>query len=111
MRVLMCGGRNFHNYRAVFQVLKTLGPELVVLGGAPGCDTAAQAAAEALKIPVGLYKADWARHGGRAGPLRNKRMLAEGRPDLVVAFPGGLGTLDMTTRARQAGVTVLEWKT
>lgn len=31
-------------------------------------------------------------------------MLSEGRPDLVVAFPGGKGTADMVRRARAAGV-------
>ena len=43
-----------------------------------------------------------------AGPERNARMLAEGRPDLVVAFPGGTGTADMVRRAKAAGVRVVE---
>lgn len=33
-----------------------------------------------------------------------------GKPDLVVAFPGGRGTADMVQRARAAGVEVLEVK-
>jgi hypothetical protein len=35
-------------------------------------------------------------------------MLDEGKPDLVVAFPGGGGTKDMITRALGAGVSVHE---
>ena len=35
-------------------------------------------------------------------------MLREGRPDLVVAFPGGKGTAHMVGLARRAGVAVLE---
>jgi hypothetical protein len=35
-------------------------------------------------------------------------MLDEGKPQLVVAFPGGRGTADMIGRARAAGVPVVE---
>jgi UDP-N-acetylmuramoylalanine-D-glutamate ligase len=35
-------------------------------------------------------------------------MLAEGKPDLVVAAPGGRGTADMVRRARDAGIEVVE---
>jgi hypothetical protein len=35
-------------------------------------------------------------------------MLEEGKPDLVVAFPGGTGTANMVKQARAAGVEVLE---
>lgn len=53
------------------------------------------------------------RHGRRgpynaaAGSVRNEFMLTW-RPRLVLAFPGGPGTKDMVTRARRAGVEVLE---
>jgi len=52
------------------------------------------------------FDAEWHRHGKRAGPIRNQRMLEEGQPDLIVAFPGGHGTADMVRRARQAGIEV-----
>lgn len=35
-------------------------------------------------------------------------MLKEGKPDLVIAFPGGNGTKDMVTKARKAGIEVIE---
>lgn len=44
----------------------------------------------------------------KLGPLRNQRMLEEGKPDLVVAFPGGGGTKDMVRRAAKAGVPIHE---
>ena len=53
------------------------------------------------------YVADWATHGKKAGPLRNQRMIDEGHPDLVIAFPGGKGTDDMTRRALAAGVATI----
>jgi hypothetical protein len=40
--------------------------------------------------------------------MRNQQMLDEGRPTLVVAFPGGRGTADMMRRARVAGIEVIE---
>jgi hypothetical protein len=44
--------------------------------------------------------------GRRAGASRASRM--EGKPELVVAFPGGGGTKDMVRRAVKAGVTIHE---
>jgi hypothetical protein len=54
------------------------------------------------------FHAEWEKLGRKAGPLRNQLMLDEGRPDVVVAFPGGRGTEDMMMRARSAGVDVIE---
>lgn len=45
-----------------------------------------------------------------AGPQRNQRMLDEGKPDLIVAFPGGTGTKDMVDRGRRAGIPIQEVK-
>lgn len=90
--------------------LQLLRPSLVIHGGARGADTHAGWAATAVDIPVAVYPADWATHGRRAGPIRNAQMLAEGRPDAVLAFPGGRGTADMVRQARAAGVPVWEVK-
>jgi hypothetical protein len=57
-------------------------------------------------VPEEPYPADWARDGRGAGFLRNERMLAEAKPHLVVAFPGGRGTAHMVARAEAAGVAV-----
>ena len=54
------------------------------------------------------FAADWATNGKAAGPIRNRKMLTEGRPDLVVAFPGGRGTADMIAQSKAAGVRVVE---
>ena len=35
-------------------------------------------------------------------------MLREGKPDFVVAFPGGRGTANMKEQALKAGVEVIE---
>jgi hypothetical protein len=54
------------------------------------------------------FPADWERHGRKAGPIRNRTMLAVGKPDLVVAFPGRRGTEHMVAIARNANVPILE---
>lgn len=42
------------------------------------------------------------------GGGRNKQMLNEGKPDLVVAFPGGSGTAHMVKIAKAVGIMVIE---
>ena len=46
-----------------------------------------------------------------AGHIRNQVMLDKGKPDVVVAFPGGRGTADMVRRAEGAGIEVrrIKW--
>ena len=84
------------------------GITLVIAGGARDADTLAAEWAKAQGIPCEIYMADWEGLGRKAGPIRNQRMLDDGKPDLVVAYPGGRGKADMVRRARGAGLEVLE---
>lgn len=112
MRVLVTGGRNYQDHARVRAVLGKLhdeaGIDVLIEGGANGADRLARLWAEAFGVPVETYEADWENQGTFAGPARNARMLSEGRPDLVIAFPGGRGTADMVRKARKAGVNVVE---
>ena len=110
MRLLVTGGRDFDNGPAVFEVIEALHPAVVIHGSATGADLTAQGAAALLRIPVLAFPANWATHGKAAGPIRNAKMLKEGKPDLVVAFPGGKGTANMIKLAKDAGVPVLRWE-
>jgi hypothetical protein len=112
-RVLVCGGRRFDDVSQLTRTLNaghTRSPIGVLIhGGARGADRLAGAWAEARGIPVEVFPVlpdDWERLGLRAGPLRNARMLDEGRPDIVVAFPGGAGTADMIAQATARGFNV-----
>jgi hypothetical protein len=111
MRVLVCGGRNFDDVNAVHGALDAIHAEtpitFIIEGGARGADSLAQFWALSNEIPGKSYPADWETHGRAAGPIRNLEMLTDGKPDLVVAFPGGRGTQNMVTQARLAGVRVL----
>lgn len=110
MRVLICGGRAFFDKKFAFLVLDLLHSKtpvsVLIEGEAHGADTLGKMWAESHGIPILPFPADWELHGGRAGPARNHKMLRDGRPELVVAFPGGRGTAHMVKIAQAAGVRV-----
>jgi len=112
MKVLVCGGRNYDDGERVRAVLNKLDAEswinVIIEGGAKGADRLAAAWAQSKGIALETYPADWENQGSFAGPARNKLMLEQGEPDLVIAFPGGRGTADMVKKARKAGVEVIE---
>ncbi len=103
-------------------------PLTLVYGCATGADTLASAFAISRDWKLDPFPADWPNcgalcpmDGGRhrrkrrdgsrycpiAGHLRNQAMVDSGL-DVLVAFPGGTGTADMTRRARKAGVRIVE---
>lgn len=111
IRVLVCGGRDFRDWQRLATELDRLHAERdfaeVIHGAAPGADTLADTWARSRGIVPSRYYALWQTEGKAAGPRRNQRMLDEGRPDLVVAFPGGKGTEDLVRRAKAAGVEIV----
>lgn len=110
--VLVCGGRDYADFGRVFDVLTALHRETpiacLIEGGAHGADDWGACWADMNAVRLLKFKAQWDVHGRAAGPIRNQRMIDEGKPDLVVAFPGGRGTADMVRRARTAGIEVIE---
>lgn len=59
---------------------------------------------------VRVYEADWDAHKKAAGPIRNKKMLTESQPHVIIAFKGGNGTAHMIKISKEAGVPVYEVK-
>ena len=112
IKVLVCGGRRYENRRQINTVLMKIHTErgiaLVIHGAASGADTLAGMWARHNHIPVCEFPANWSQRGRQAGPERNGHMLQFGKPDLVVAFPGGSGTANMIAQAERAGVDVLK---
>jgi hypothetical protein len=127
MRVLVCGGRDFSDQDVVFSALDRLHqatPITVLIHGASkGADARASAWAKARNVLVNSYPASWQdishpdalikytssgrAYDGRAGFRRNQVMLDRGRPEFIVAFPGGSGTRDMVKRAKAAGLRIM----
>lgn len=137
MRVLVCGGRDYQDRDRVFSELNKLCGDIsdehplgtiplhIIHGGCPtGTDLFADEYAVVHWCGLSTYEPDWnnishpdavvrrrldgSLYDAKAGPRRNQRMIDDGKPDLVVAFPGGRGTADMVRRARAANIAVLE---
>lgn len=126
-RAIICGGRDFRSAIWMYAVLDAMHAKrpfsLIIEGGqrsyetergkrvcVGGADYWASMWAMSRRIEVARVEARWAELGDKAGPIRNAEMLKQWRPDLVVAFPGGVGTADMVRKARAAGVETIEVK-
>jgi hypothetical protein len=109
-RVLVCGGRFYADFefvgKTLAQVHQALGITLLIHGGGSGVDSLANAWADTEGIPVQVFPVDWEKGGLTTVPARNALMLASGKPDHVVAFPGGPETPDLLERVRAAGIPI-----
>lgn len=112
MKVLVCGDRNYADKEAIkrtlLDLLRAYDITCIIEGEAKGADTLGRIVAEELGITVEKYPADWLKYGRSAGPIRNRQMLVEGKPNLVIAFHDDIehskGTKNMLEQARKAGV-------
>lgn len=123
MRAIICGGRDFTDFLYLFKALDQIHKKRIIThvteGGQRtrdyhtreiigGADYWAMRWAKRNEIPFTTMKADWNKYGLSAGYIRNTQMLKEGKPDIVIAFPGGKGTDMMMKIARAANVEVIQ---
>ena len=117
MKVLVTGGRDFDDRKWLWAGLDRLYEVApfteLIEGGARGADTIAGEWAKWLNLSAGrevirhvTVEADWSTHGKSAGYIRNTKM-ADMRPDLVLAAPGGKGTTMMISVANARGIRVI----
>lgn len=117
MRILVCGGRYFNDKDLLFKTLDALFPAtddiatwlpppdtVIIHGKSKGADMLADQWAVVNWVKIEEYPADWEKYGKAAGPIRNKQMLDEGQPDLVIAFKGGKGTANMIKQTQERGI-------
>ena len=111
LRVLVTGDRDWEDRLLIKQHLMKLPPDTVIIeGGARGADSLANSVAKELGFDRTTYHANWTRHHRAAGPIRNRRMHKESKPDKVLAFHDNIedskGTKDMIKVAKKAGTLV-----
>ena len=92
--VAVTGGRDYDDWPNVWKWLDSYaarGEDMIVLqGGASGADKAARDWAHKRGLQCVTYH--YRNRGKSGGPLRNAAMIEHGRPDVLLAFPGGAGT-------------------
>lgn len=78
----------------------------VLCGMAKGADLHGKAWADANKIPVSRWPANWNAYGSAAGPIRNQQMVD--RADALIAAWDGVskGTADVIAKAKSKGLRV-----
>lgn len=110
MRVLVCGSRWFTDWELMDAVLSAELHEgdTLIHGAARGADTMAEEWATGQGIEILDFPANWDKYKKAAGPIRNKQMLEEGKPDIVIAFlaKDSRGTKNMIDQATKAGVEI-----
>lgn len=112
IRLVIFGGRKFNDWpmmnRGFAVFMRTVGfPDLIISGAARGADRMGEQLAEAWRLPVERFAADWSGRGRAAGSERNQRMITIGQPTHGLAMPGGAGTADMLKRCALAGIPVI----
>lgn len=111
VRLLVCGGGAFADVDALADMLgqfhRKFGIDLLIEGEAPGADTLARDWAQLNGIPVKPFYAEWQLFGGRAGIIRNAKMLREAKPTHGIAFPGKRGTADMVRRMLDSNMEII----
>lgn len=108
MRVLVTGSRGISDTKEVERILSQhiAVQDTVIHGGCKsGVDAIADDYASRYFNDQLRFIPDWDRHGKAAGPIRNRQMIEEGQPDLVVAIWDGRSkgtkhTIDFALAAR-----------
>ena len=109
MRVLVCGDRNWTDTEAIKRELKNYSKDTVIVHGAcRGADRIAGEIGKELGLTIEEFPADWRKHGKAAGHIRNKQMIDEGKPNLVLAFHSDIEsskvTKNMLRQSEKAGI-------
>ena len=113
-KIAIVGSRNWRDWDkfkvCIEQIFDEWGvdkPDMIISGGASGVDAMAERFAWVKydMVPV-VFKADWNKHGTKAGPIRNSLIVKECTH--VIAFPSrkGKGTQDTIKKAISSGKVV-----
>ena len=112
MILAIVGSRDFNDWKTfckfVQQALEKWGetPQKIVSGGARGADTLAKKWAGERGIPIEEHFPEWDNLGKAAGPIRNRKIVADATH--LIAFPSrnGSGTQNSIELANKKGIPV-----
>lgn len=111
MRLILAMGRRLSDAALIHSALDAVWSrhaiEVVIHGGHPGPGAVAEDWARAHDVHVVRYPANWKLHGRRAESARNAFMLADSRPDALLALPGGEETRKLVESADSAGTPII----
>jgi hypothetical protein len=94
----------------VHDFLDAFSPTVLIEGGCyTGADFFARTWAERNEVAHIRCNADWSRFGRAAGPIRNREMLEQQLPDLILAFGRGRGTDNLVKLAKRFQYGDHEW--
>jgi hypothetical protein len=112
MRLLVAGGRHLNDVALIHKALDRVHARhpltVLIHGGHAFLGVAAEDWARDRDVHVLRYPANWRLHGKRAEGIRNAFMLADSRPDMVLALPGGEDTCMLVVAAMARGLAVLD---
>ncbi len=110
VKVIIAGSRNFNDYETLKNVCDYIigNPEFkveVISGNANGADKLGEQYANEKKYDLKIFKADWDKHGKKAGYIRNTEMSEYG--NMLIAFWDGesKGTKHMIDIAKKKGMS------
>lgn len=111
MRVLICAGRYYADSRLCRRVLEAFQRlhevRVVIHGGSQFLGAHIEDWARETGAHIVRYPPNWQLHGKHAERLRSSFMLADSRPDIVLALPGGEDTEELLAQARVRGIQTL----
>ena len=115
-RILVCGDRNWTDEGVIGKVLSLVSPDTTIIHGAcKGADIVAGRIARELDLEVKEYPARWDIYGYAAGPIRNRFMVEDADPELILVFHDDLksskGSKDMANLGKMMGIPVILFTT
>ncbi|MCC5973467.1 MAG: DUF2493 domain-containing protein [Rubellimicrobium sp.] len=112
MRLLIAGGRHLDDAALVTRALDCIHAKtpvsVLIHGGHAFLGVAIEDWGRDRQLHILRYPANWRVLGRRAEAVRNAFMLADSRPDMVLALPGGRDTQSLVLAAAAEGLPVID---
>ncbi len=119
LKILICGGRHFTDYRLLEETVNNIITEMlcddieIVSGHCMGADRLGEFYAKKHGTALKIFPAEWTKYGKCAGPIRNRQMIdyINGFENkVVIAFVSAntKGTRNTIAFAQKANIRVIE---